>query len=92
MLGLLLVLIVIGVLAGFVVRLLVLGRDFMSIGAMIFLGIVGSFVGGFLGYVFVGKDFNEGVFQPVGLFGFVIGAVIVLLLYNATSHCRSLLI
>lgn len=90
MLGFILVMLLIGALAGFLARLLVPGRDPMSAGATILLGIVGSFLGGFLGYVLVGKDVTEGALQPSGLFGSVIGAVIALLVYNATTHRRTI--
>ncbi len=46
MIGFIIGLIVIGLVAGALARLLVPGRDPMSIGATIVLGIVGSFVGG----------------------------------------------
>ena len=47
----------------------------------IVLGIVGSFVGGFLGYLIFHKDAQDGFFQPAGIIGAFIGAVIVLLIY-----------
>lgn len=90
MLGFILVMLLIGAVAGFLARLLVPGRDPMSAGATILLGIVGSFLGGFLGYLLVGKDITEGALQPSGLFGSVIGAVIALLVYNATTHRRTI--
>jgi uncharacterized membrane protein YeaQ/YmgE (transglycosylase-associated protein family) len=46
------------------------------------LGIVGSFVGGFIGYALFHKDSQDGFFQPSGLIGSVIGAVIVLLIWT----------
>ena len=67
-------LIVIGLIAGFIARALVPGRDPMGIGATIVLGIVGSFVGGFLGWAIFGKDFSEGALQPSGIIGSIIGA------------------
>ena len=47
----------------------------------IVLGIVGSFVGGFLGYLLFHKDSAEGFLQPSGIIGSVIGAVIVLVIW-----------
>ena len=79
MLGFLLYLLIIGIVAGFLARLLVPGRDSMSIGATILLGIVGSFVGGFLGWVIFGTDLDDGALQASGIIGSVIGAVIALL-------------
>ena len=51
MLGFIIMLIVIGIVAGYIARLLVPGRDPMSFVQTAALGIVGSFIGGFLGYV-----------------------------------------
>lgn len=84
-LGLLVVMIVVGLIAGALARLLVPGRDPMGIGATIVLGIVGSFIGGFLGYLLFRKDSNDGFLQPAGLIGSVIGAIIALLVYRAVS-------
>ena len=86
MLGFLLYLLVIGVVAGFLARLLVPGRDDMSIGATIVLGIIGSFIGGFLGWVLFGKDLSEGALQASGVIGSIVGAVIALLVYRAVTH------
>lgn len=93
MLGTIVGLLVIGIVAGFVARLLVPGRDSMGVGATIVLGIVGSFIGGFLGYVLFHKDSSEGFVQPSSWIGSIIGAVIALLVYRAMSgrhsHSRS---
>jgi uncharacterized membrane protein YeaQ/YmgE (transglycosylase-associated protein family) len=48
--GLILSLIVIGFIAGLLARLLVPGRDSMSVWQTLWLGIVGSFIGGFLAF------------------------------------------
>jgi uncharacterized membrane protein YeaQ/YmgE (transglycosylase-associated protein family) len=85
MIGFILYLLVIGVVAGFLARLLVPGRDPMGIGATILLGIVGSFIGGFLGYLLFDADFDEGAFQASGFIGSIVGAVIALLIYRAVS-------
>jgi uncharacterized membrane protein YeaQ/YmgE (transglycosylase-associated protein family) len=85
MIGFILYLLVIGVVAGFLARLLVPGRDPMGIGATILLGIVGSFIGGFLGYLLFDADFEEGAFQASGFIGSIVGAVIALLIYRAVS-------
>ncbi len=81
-------LVVIGLIAGFVARALVPGPDPMSIGATILLGIVGSFIGGFLGWALFGKDLEEGALQPSGLLGSIVGAVVALLVYRAVSSRR----
>ena len=82
MIGLLLYLLVIGLVAGFLARLLVPGDDSMSIGATIILGIVGSFIGGLLGWAIFGTDLSDGAIQPSGIVGSVVGAVIALLVYR----------
>jgi uncharacterized membrane protein YeaQ/YmgE (transglycosylase-associated protein family) len=89
MLGLIITLIIVGLIAGALARLLVPGRDPMGIGATILLGIVGSFIGGFLGYLLFHKDGSEGFFQPSGLIGSVIGAIIALLIYRRVGSGRN---
>ena len=83
MFGFILFLIVIGLVAGFIARALVPGRDSMSVSATILLGVVGSFVGGFLGYVLTHHDAQDGAFQASGIIGSIVGAVIALLVYRA---------
>jgi uncharacterized membrane protein YeaQ/YmgE (transglycosylase-associated protein family) len=79
-------LIIIGAIAGFIARALVPGKDPMGIGATILLGIVGSFIGGFLGWALFGKDLGEGALQPSGIIGSIIGAVVALLIYRAATR------
>ena len=75
-------LLIIGLIAGAIARFLVPGRDPMGILGTIVLGIVGSLLGGFLARL-IGD--NDGV----GLIGSVIGAIIVLLIYNAATNRRA---
>lgn len=81
MLGLIVSLLIIGLIAGALARLLVPGRQNISVGMTIVLGIVGSFVGGFLGYLIFHKDAQDGFLQPAGIIGSIIGAIIVLLIW-----------
>lgn len=86
MLGFIVTMIIIGAIAGFVARLVVPGRDPMGIAGTIVLGIVGSFIGGFLGYVLFGNDGFEGALQTSGIIGSILGAIVALLIYRATSR------
>jgi uncharacterized membrane protein YeaQ/YmgE (transglycosylase-associated protein family) len=88
MLGFIITMLIVGLIAGALARLLVPGRDPMGIAATVLLGIVGSFVGGFLGYVLFGHDSSEGALQPSGIIGSVIGAVIALLVWRAAGGRR----
>jgi len=89
MLGLILTIIVVGLIAGALARLLVPGRQSMSVPMTILIGIIGSFVGGFLGYLIFGKDSGGGFLQPAGIIGSVIGAIIVLLIWTRVGGRRS---
>ena len=77
--------IVIGLIAGAIARLLVPGKDALGIGATIVLGMVGSLIGGFLGYLLFHHDKDNGLFQTSGLLGSIIGAVIALLIYRSVG-------
>jgi uncharacterized membrane protein YeaQ/YmgE (transglycosylase-associated protein family) len=85
MLGFILFLLVIGIIAGFLARAIVPGSDPMGFGATVLLGVIGSFIGGFIGYVVFNEDVSEGSLQPSGVLGSVIGAIIALLVYRAAN-------
>ncbi|UOY02966.1 GlsB/YeaQ/YmgE family stress response membrane protein [Blastococcus sp. PRF04-17] len=81
-------LLVVGLIAGLLARALVPGKDSMSLVATLLLGVSGSVVGGLvLGLLFGG--FRDRGFSPAGIIGSVIGAVIVLLVYNRISGRRA---
>ena len=90
MLGFIIVLLIVGLIAGFLARAIVPGPDPMGVVATIALGVVGSFIGGFLGYVIFHKDATQGALQPSGIVGSIIGAVIALLVYRATIGRHSI--
>jgi len=90
-LGFVIALLIIGLIAGFVARAVVPGDDSMSIGATILLGIVGSFVGGFLADVLFRSDAEDVGLGPAGLLGSIVGAIVALLVYNAATNRRGAL-
>ena len=89
MIGLILTVLIVGLVAGALARLLVPGRQEMSIAMTIVLGVVGSFVGGFLGYLLFHKDASDGLLQPAGIIGSAIGAVVVLLIWTRAGSRRT---
>ena len=91
MLGFIIMLLIVGAIAGFIGRLLVPGPDPMSVPMTILVGIIGSFIGGFLGWALFGKDFDEGALQPSGIIGSIVGAVIVVLIYRTATRRRGAL-
>jgi len=81
--------IIVGLVAGALARLVVPGDQGMGLGATIVLGLAGSFVGGFLGWLLFHNDASSGAVQLSGLFGSFVGSVIVLLLWRASSGRRA---
>ena len=74
--------IVLGLIAGFIARALVPGRDDIGLLRTILLGVAGSVVGGLIfGVLTVGLR----GFHPAGLIGSVIGAIVVLVIYNQVT-------
>lgn len=74
-----------GLIVGFLARVLVPGPDPMGWIGTIVLGIVGSFVGGFLANLL----FNgQAIVQPAGWLGSIIGAVIALLIWRQMEGRR----
>ena len=75
--------IVVGLIAGLIARAIMPGADPMGWLGTILLGIVGSFVGGFLANVVLGRGSASGsAFEPSGIIGSIIGALIVLGIYR----------
>lgn len=81
-------LIVIGLIAGFLARAIVPGRDPMGIGGTIVLGIVGSFIGGFLADLVSHRAVNDSSLHTVGIIGSTVGAILCLLVYRMATHRR----
>ena len=74
--------IVFGLIAGFIARALVPGKDNIGILRTIVLGVIGSVVGGLIFGLFTG-GFRG--FHPAGWIGSIIGAIIVLVIYNKVT-------
>jgi len=89
MLGLIITMIIVGLIAGALARLIVPGRQEMSVVMTIVIGIVLSFVGGFLGYLLFDKDAQDGFLQPAGIIGSIIGAILVLVIWSRVGGRRS---
>jgi uncharacterized membrane protein YeaQ/YmgE (transglycosylase-associated protein family) len=83
-------LVIVGLIAGLLARALVPGDDAMGIGATILLGIVGSFFGGFLADVLFRSDAEDRGLSPAGIIGSIVGAILVLLIYNAVTDRRAI--
>lgn len=80
--------IIVGLIAGFLARAIMPGRQSMGIVATALLGIVGSFVGGFLASLVDGGRALD--FRATGIIGSVIGALVVLALVGVAGRRRVL--
>jgi len=85
MLAFIVVLIVIGLIVGLIARLLVPGRDDIGLLGTILLGIVGSFVGGFLQQLIEFHHLEVTHFAATGFIGSLIGAIVLLLILRVTG-------
>ena len=77
--------IVLGLVAGFIARAVVPGKDDIGILRTILLGILGSFVGGLVASIFTGWN----GFSPSGWIGSILGAIVVLVVYNKVTGRKS---
>ncbi|WP_029190170.1 GlsB/YeaQ/YmgE family stress response membrane protein [Verrucomicrobium spinosum] len=75
---------IIGLIVGAVAKLLMPGKDPGGIFITMVIGVVGSFLAGFLGRTL--GWYNEG--EPVGFIASVIGAVLLLVLYRMVTGRR----
>ncbi|HKR71431.1 MAG TPA: GlsB/YeaQ/YmgE family stress response membrane protein [Streptosporangiaceae bacterium] len=88
MITFIIVLLIVGLIAGAVARLLVPGRDPMGCLGTILLGIVGSFVGGFVWNLVEYHRFAPHKFHTVGIIGSILGAILVLIILRLTGAER----
>ncbi len=79
------VLLVVGLIAGAIARLLVPGRDPIGFFGTILLGVVGSFVGGFIWNLVEYHRIAPAKFHTVGIIGSILGAILVLILMRLTG-------
>ena len=71
---------IMGLIAGFIARALVPGRDPMGLIGTLLLGVIGALIGGF---IFGGPD------NAVGYIGAVVGAILCLIIYNVVTRRSS---
>lgn len=74
--------VIFGLVAGFIARALVPGKDNIGCVMTIVIGVAGSALGGAVGAALT-HGFKK--FQPAGLIGSVLGAIIVLVIYNKVT-------
>jgi uncharacterized membrane protein YeaQ/YmgE (transglycosylase-associated protein family) len=82
------VLLVVGLIAGAVARLLVPGRDQIGVFGTILLGVVGSFVGGFIWNLLEFHRFAPARFHTAGVIGSILGAILLLILMRLAGTER----
>jgi uncharacterized membrane protein YeaQ/YmgE (transglycosylase-associated protein family) len=77
---------IVGLVAGFIARAVVPGRDSMGVLGTMVLGLIGSLIGGFIGDLFTSGDSD---FSPSGLIGSILGAVVALLVWRMMGRNRA---
>jgi uncharacterized membrane protein YeaQ/YmgE (transglycosylase-associated protein family) len=76
-----------GLVVGFLARAIMPGRQHMSIVATILVGVVGSFLGGFIGNALSGRPLLE--LHSTGFIGSILGALAVLLVVGFIGRRRA---
>lgn len=79
-----LVFLVFGLIVGFIARAIMPGRQNMGIVPTMLIGIVGSFIGGFLGNLIAGRPAFD--LHSSGWIGSIIGALVVLALLGVAGR------
>lgn len=75
-----------GLVVGLLARALMPGRQSMGLGMTALLGVVGSFVGGFLVSLITDNRVTD--FNTAGLIGSVVGAILALLIVSRVAPRR----
>jgi uncharacterized membrane protein YeaQ/YmgE (transglycosylase-associated protein family) len=73
---------IVGLIAGALARLIMPGRDAMSLLMTMLLGIVGSILGGLVSWAIWGAETSGTGFRPAGLLLSIIGAIVVLFVWR----------
>lgn len=87
----LVVLLIVGFVAGLIARALLPGNDSMSLLHTTVLGVIGSVIGGLLGYVLFGADIDDGLVQTSGFIGSILGSLVALIAYRVFAQDRRVL-
>jgi uncharacterized membrane protein YeaQ/YmgE (transglycosylase-associated protein family) len=85
MLTFIVMLLIVGLIVGAIARLLMPGRDPIGLLGTIALGVIGSFVGGFLQNLVFHHSLSVHSFHTTGIVGSVIGAWVLLLVLRLTG-------
>ncbi|NEB90488.1 GlsB/YeaQ/YmgE family stress response membrane protein [Streptomyces bauhiniae] len=80
--------ILIGLIAGFIAKAIMPGKDPGGVIITILIGIAGGLLGGFLGKVIFGVDSIDGFFDLSTWIAAIIGSVILLVLYRLVTGNR----
>jgi uncharacterized membrane protein YeaQ/YmgE (transglycosylase-associated protein family) len=88
MLTYIVILLIVGLIAGAVARLLVPGRDPIGFFGTILLGVVGSFLGGIVWNIIEYHRIAPNKFHTVGIIGSILGAIVLLILMRLTGMER----
>jgi uncharacterized membrane protein YeaQ/YmgE (transglycosylase-associated protein family) len=88
MVAFIIVLLIIGLIAGAVARLLVPGRDPIGVLGTILLGVAGSFIGGFVSTLVEYHTLSVNAFHATGIIWSIVGAIILLVLLRVTGMER----
>jgi len=79
----------VGLVAGFLARAIMPGRQQMSVPMTMLLGIVGSFVGGFVGSLIGVGHYRAGEVHAGGIIGSILGALLVLFIVTRVQRRRT---
>ncbi|MGW2212028.1 GlsB/YeaQ/YmgE family stress response membrane protein [Streptomyces sp. NPDC001781] len=80
--------ILIGLIAGFIAKAIMPGKDPGGVIITILIGIAGGLLGGFLGKVIFGVDSIDGFFELSTWIAAVVGSLILLVLYRVITGNR----